>query len=233
LTSEQIRDCHEENIHLCGAVQTFGALVVVKEARDNQYIAFASGMKHAEWRVSAFASVTTGPKKRFEKFVADNAAEIFGCDKALLHSGRMRVINLLGHELEADISNFYLSPRPFIVRNTPELHLSMHKLGDLIVVEAEPSVCPVAARIRLAHITHPTPSSHDVAPRPGARGQPGAERPRRPPGQHRLHAAQLHDARRRVLGHHAEPEAGVGVLARHDIQVPSVRHPLARPAAGA
>jgi hypothetical protein len=96
-------------------------------------------------------------KKSFENFVADNAAEIFGCDKALLHSGRMRVINLLGHELVADISNFYLSPRPFIVRNTPELHLSMHKLGDLVVVEAEPNVCPVAERIRrLAHTTHPT-----------------------------------------------------------------------------
>lgn len=72
---------------------------------------------------------------------ADNAFEIFACEKDRIMSGEMTVEELLGPELKKDVLDFYVSPHVFIVRNTPSLHLSLHKVNDYVIIEAEPKVC--------------------------------------------------------------------------------------------
>ena len=44
ISTEQVRDCHEEAIQFCGAVHTrAGALVVANDCAGKQNICFASG----------------------------------------------------------------------------------------------------------------------------------------------------------------------------------------------
>lgn len=81
------------------------------------------------------------PSVLYVHFAADNAFEVFACEKERIMSGEMTVEELLGPELMKDVSDFYVSPHVFIVRNSPSLHLSLHKVNDYVIIEAEPKVC--------------------------------------------------------------------------------------------
>lgn len=140
LTKEQIRDCHEEKIHLCGNIQaSMGCLLVVKEPREAQLVCFASGMctynlcQHELFCYINFSICSLGP------MYIENTPDVLGTENDIF-SGTLSVDKLFGSDVSDAVTKFYLSPRPFIMRTTPLLFLSMHKLDDYIVIEAEQKV---------------------------------------------------------------------------------------------